>query len=188
MISLAIFSILLVILLSAFSQSLQTWNVSEGYIESQQNARVALDWMSMELHEAIFAQDQASAVINPSVYISTTNNVMTFTKSASQDYYDHDFSVITVSYTLSNGNLIRTVNSTSTFTVASNIDRFVVSHILRDPSLAFNTTDSNNNVYDPTYFSISVYAMTTADINSRSTTNSIQRYFLTSNVKLRNNP
>ncbi|MFB3894855.1 MAG: type II secretion system protein J [bacterium] len=182
MVSLAVFALLLTILLSSFNLTIKSWNVSEGLVESQQNARVALDWMSMEMHEAVNYSEMTASMFYPAISYSLSSNSTSFTKPASAaEISAGDFALQTIKYYVENNDLKRQVNTGTPYVIASNIDYFTVEHLLEDPTDTYNYPD---NIYDPKYFSITV-ATKTYGIDS---TKAPQRYSMITKVRLRNNP
>ncbi len=166
MISLFIFALLLTVLFSVFYQTVQSWSISEGLVESQQDARIASDWLNMELHGAINYYATGSSVLTPDYATASSTNNLVFTISTGEyDTYmlaNNPWALNTVTYSLSSGILIRTVSwatgGSSSFEVAGNIQTFYVSHTLINSTAGF---DASSNPYNPYYFTVSVYAQTT---------------------------
>lgn len=197
MISMAIFALLMFVLFSAFYQTVQSWSISEGLVESQQDARIASDWLAMELHEAVNFTNSTSFVLTPDYATASSTDTVTFTLStglidAGIFSNGAPFAMNTVTYSLSSGILTRTINYStgvsSTFEVAGNIQSFTVSHILIDTTSAYSYP---NNIYDPYYFTISVYAQTTVSSTVTQTTTGggqihVENYALITDVQLRN--
>jgi prepilin-type N-terminal cleavage/methylation domain-containing protein len=186
MISLFIFALLLTVLFSVFYQTVQSWSISEGLVESQQDGRIASDWLTMELHEAIYYYSSNSSVITPNTSTATSTNLLVFTEStgAFDTGLISTFVYNTVTYSLSSGFLIRTVNYatgvSSTFEVAGNIQTFYITHTLESDSITYN----------PNYFTVSVYAQTTVlstvtQVSSGHQTG-VENYALITDVGLRN--
>lgn len=182
MVSLAVFALLLTILLSSFNLTIKSWNISEGLVESQQNARVALDWMSMEMHEAVNYSEMTTSILQPNVTYAFSSNSTSFTKPLSASAVSAaDFSLQTILYYVENNDLKRRVNSGTPYVIASNIDYFTVEHPLEDTTDTYNFPD---NVYDPKYFSITVVTKTYGLDSSKAP----QRYAMATKVRIRNNP
>jgi prepilin-type N-terminal cleavage/methylation domain-containing protein len=190
MVSLAVFAVLITILLSSFNLTLKSWNVSEGLVESQQNARITLDWLSMEMHEAVNYSDMTTSVLYPSVTLSVSTNTTCFTKPLNmQSVYTTStfFSIQTISYYVDNNTkeLKRTVCSNGAwsqpFIIASNIDTIFISHLLQDTTDTYSYPD---NVYDPKFFTIKVFTKTLA----RDSSSSPKTFNMITNIRLRNNP
>jgi prepilin-type N-terminal cleavage/methylation domain-containing protein len=188
MVSLAVFAVLITILLSSFNLTLKSWNVSEGLVESQQNARISLDWLSMEMHEAVNYSDMTTSVLYPSVTLSVSTNTTCFTKPLNmQSMFTTSFlSIQTISYYVDNNkDLKRAVYSNGAwsqpFIIASNIDTIFISHALQDTTDTYSYPD---NVYDPKFFTISVFTKTPASDPSQVTKN----FNMITNIRIRNNP
>jgi prepilin-type N-terminal cleavage/methylation domain-containing protein len=172
LVALVIFGILTVMLFSSLNIVMGTWGNADTRSDVQQNNRVALDWVSMELRKAA-TYTITQPVIQPSIS-QVSSNVLSFTRP-SEPLNINIPTLQTITYSLSTTDLIRQVNGGSSQVIASGINSFSVSHYLQNTTLAY---DSISNPYDSRLYTITVGTVTANQGRSWD-------FYLITNVRLR---
>ncbi len=172
-ISMSLLSLLTLVLYATLDSTVKAWHLSDTRVELEQNLRIGLDWMVMEMREATsYSSDQP--VISPANTQSNTN-FMEFTKP-SQPFNPDSPSVQTTRYYLNNNNLIRTVNGSDPQVIANNITNVQIAHFLDDTTSPYQVP---NNLYSTRMYSITISCNTTIDGES-------YHLSLESNIRIRN--
>jgi len=172
LVALAIFGVLTVMLFSTLNVVMSTWGDSDIRSDVQQNNRVAMDWVAMELRKAATIT-VAQPVIQPSIS-QASSNVLSFTRPT-EPLNINIPALQTITYSLSTTDLVRQVNGGTNQVIASGINCFSVSHYLQNTTLAY---DSIANPYDSRLYTITVGTVTTNQNRSWS-------FYLVTNVRLR---
>jgi prepilin-type N-terminal cleavage/methylation domain-containing protein len=155
-ISMGLLSLLTLVLYATLDSTVKAWHLSDTRVDLEQNLRIGLDWMVMEMREATsYSSDQP--VITPS-NSQATSSYMVFTKPISS-FDPNNPSVQTTKYSVDgNNNLVRTVNGTDAQIIANNVTDIKISHYLDDTTDVYQYP---NNVYSTRLYQVSISCNTT---------------------------